>query len=149
MRDQVGAVVAVVVLAGVATGCGDDAPAAGPFYEEVVSESERMRVEPEVASPGDMVELYFPQGDERGPGFVLERRADDQWVWEWVVSSGARTVISAEEFRQKDVEWVSGPSFSGEGPHSIPIPEGSEGGEYRVCTAPDAPYCAPFRISDG
>lgn len=31
----------------------------------------------------------------------------------------------------------------------IPIPEGSEPGQYRVCTAPDSPYCAPLQITEG
>lgn len=151
----VGAILAVTVA------CSSPEPPAEPaetgrglgFVEEAIADADRMQVEPDTAHPGSEVSVRFPQRDLRGPGFVLERKGADGWVWEWAVHSdpdgATQNVWSAEQFRGRNVEWNAGPGFDGTGPHVVPIPEGSQPGTYRICTAPTSPaLCVELDVEE-
>lgn len=132
-------------------GSGQPDASSSAVVDEAITDPRRIEVDPTSARPGDSLSVSFPEGDTRGPGFVLERRVDGGWVWEWAIHSypegDSQNVWSAEEFRQRNVEWEAGPAFGGVGPHVIPVPAEADPGTYRVCTAPGSPaLCAKFEV---
>lgn len=54
-----------------------------PMVDDALIDPDQLRVDPQVAAPGDLVELYFPAATSRGVLFVLERRLDVGWHHEW------------------------------------------------------------------
>lgn len=58
---------------------GPVAPEEGPYDPDAEVRPDLLEISPDEASPGDRVELLYPQGTSRGVGFVLEERVDDSW----------------------------------------------------------------------
>jgi hypothetical protein len=158
MRRRGRATLQVVVLIAGATGCAGSASNDGAqtdgvndaYVTEAIVDPERMAVDPSVAAPGSSVHVRFPAGDDRGPGFVLERRTEAGWTWEWAIVSDPEaepTTISAEEFRRQEMTWTSGPAFDGTETHKLPVPVQAEPGTYRACTADvDPVLCVEFEV---
>lgn len=123
-----------------------------PFVEADVAARDIMVTVPETVVAGSSVEVVFPGGVSRGPGFVIERRGDDGWVWLWAAISDTDAPapaepVTAERFRDERWEWADGPAFDSGDPHRIRIPEEAELGLYRICTAPDQPaFCAEVEV---
>jgi hypothetical protein len=162
MRRRVKAALQVLVLVTGAAACagspsdgGAEAEGdGGPYVTDEVTDPERMAVDPAVVAPGESIHVRFPAGDIRGPGFVLERRIDAGWIWEWAIVSDPEaepTVISADEFRRREMVWLSGPAFDGPETHELPVPVQAEPGTYRACTTHvERVLCAEFEVeSDG
>jgi hypothetical protein len=145
-------VTATVLVAGCA---GSGGPRAGDGYvTDARTDSEKMQAVPDVISSGGQIDVVFPRGSARGPGFVLERETDTGWAWHYSISSETRTrntvtVWTAEEFVARNIVWNSGPGFDSTDPHLIPVPEDAEVGRWRVCTVPDRPsLCAEFDVTN-
>lgn len=145
---------ALLAVAGTVTGCAgqpaDDDGAPQGFVTGAVVDSERLVAEPGTVAPGGSVDVSFPSREMRGPGFVLERRTDSGWSFEWVISSSGREgrATTAEEYFELDMVWPDGPAHDDEGPEEIFVPREAAPGDYRVCTAPDQPaLCAEFTVA--
>jgi hypothetical protein len=131
----------------------DSYPEAGaPFVEADVTDRDTMTTVPETVVAVNSGVVVFPDRATRGPGFGIERRGDDGWVWLWSVSSDTDVrepaePIMAERFREERMDWVDGPAFDSGDPHRIRIPDETELGLYRICTAPDQPaLCAEVEV---
>lgn len=150
---------AATLLASVALlGCGEQgesssASAGDAYVTDASTDPDLMQAVPDVVRPGDAIEVVFPRGSTRGPGFVLERAAGEDWVWHYAISSDTDApdmvnTFTAEEFVARNVEWNSGPAFDSTDPHLIPVPDDAQPGRWRVCTVPDTPgLCAEFDVT--
>ena len=156
--------VAAALVVGLAlTACGEPEPAGGPLppsstgssiapvptseavpgtgepYDPAASvRPELMTVTPDVAAPGDHVELTFPEQTERGVAFVLERAAGESWSTTHFLTSStdgygsaptAVSVDAAEGYAWEDI------GIGGPGPDRLVIPTDAVPGPYRICTA--------------
>ena len=148
----------VIAVALVISGCTSlpepSPPRPGEAYaEQTRTDPSRMEATPVSVPAGGDIEVVFPRGTTRGPGFVLERATDEGWAWWFAISSDTDApdmvnTFTAEEFVARNVAWDSGPAFDGTDPHLIPVPEDAEPGRWRVCTAPDTPgLCAEFEVT--
>lgn len=132
---------------------GPIAPAEGPFDPDAEIRPDLMVIQPAQASPGQHVELLFPQETTRGIGFVLEERVDDGWEVGYFPS-----VPDREDAGGPGGSWLTPDNpdrddwpdigVEGPGPGFTLIPEPASPGEYRICTAiqPDS-FCAEFTIT--
>jgi hypothetical protein len=106
----------------------------------------RMVVEPDRARPGELVEVRFPDGADRGLLYALDASAGDGWDRLWMLISNAN---GAEPlwFPNGEEVAVEAIGIVGEGPDRLQIPNEAAPGRYRVCTANAAEnLCAPIDI---
>lgn len=111
---------------------------ATPYDEAAEFHPGLMRVQPEVAQPGELVGLRFAQGVTRGRAFALERRQGDGWVFLYELTSAAGSsptprwapagsgVWEQEDINLGDIE--------GHPPQQLVVPDVADPGQYRVCT---------------
>ncbi len=126
-----------------------DAPQ--PAVEDPEVDPEQMRVEPEVAEPGQEVELHFPDEMLRGVRFTLERRVDDGWHHEWWMLSdqdpddrGPDSPPANGGERVREDAAVVDIGVGGVGPDLVEVPAGAHAGTHRICNA--EPVCAELTV---
>jgi hypothetical protein len=140
---------ALVALALASCGQAPDADAPdGTVHRDAIVDPSRLVVDADRAAPGSLLQVSFPGGMTRGPGFTIDRRVDERWVWRYVVSSDTDDPLPTARAVDPTVqlEWNSGPAFDGPRPHRIPIPEDADDGRYRICTAPDPVVCVEVEV---
>lgn len=136
---------------------GPVAPEDGPFDVDAEIRPDLMEVHPDEASPGDQVELLFPQETDRGVGFVLEERVDDRWHVRYFLTvpdiglgDDPPEDLWGSWFPPDNPDRLDWPDVgvSGPVPGRALVPEPASPGEYRVCTAmqPDS-FCAELTIT--
>lgn len=136
---------------------GPIAPEEGPYDPEAEIRPDLMEVHPDTASPGEDVELHFPQELIRGVGFVLEERAGESWEVRYFltvpdigVGDDPPEDLRGSWFPPDNPDRLEWPDVGVDG--SIPgralIPEPATPGEYRICTAMSDPsFCAELTIT--
>lgn len=108
-----------------------------------------MVLEPDIAAPGEVAELHFPQETPRGVAFRLDRKVGDTWEPGWLMRATQgeqgipKTVPVGTDFAFTDV------GIGGAGPDRVLIPEDVAPGRYRVCTANAGDdFCAALAVSE-
>jgi hypothetical protein len=125
-------------------------PTASPFDEAAEVHPGLMRVRPDVAQPGDLVEARFADGLTRGVGFALERRVDNGWAFVYALTAagGSR---STPTWAPADGTWEwEAIDLEGAGLDALVlhIPDTAEPGPYRICTTGRADnLCAAIEIT--
>jgi hypothetical protein len=90
----------------------------------------------EVAAPGGIVELTYPDEMVRGILYVLEEEVGSTWAYRYgLISGGEDGGVSPEWFVPGD-EDVAIPDIGvvGPGPDRVRIPEVAAPGSWRICT---------------
>ena len=122
---------------------------AGPADPAAEMRPDLLVVDPQVAEPGDIVALQFPQQTTRGILFVLEQRVGETWALRYYLTSdgpGPDWRLSWQEAGAQGVA-VEDIGVGGVGPDHVPIPEVAEPGDYRICTANAGDeFCVPIEI---
>lgn len=118
-----------------------------PIDPDAVTDPARMVVTPMVAAPGQLVELTFPGGHDRGVLFAIDETVADGWERRAMLVSdanGGSPQWSAADGEGMVVEMVG---IGGVGPDRVPIPDGLSAGAYRVCTANAVEnLCVPIEV---
>jgi hypothetical protein len=110
-------------------------------------------IEPDVARPGQVVELRYPKGLQRGVPFFMSRRVNDHWSepeFLLISDAGGKWTNGPWWYPRGSDKWgwddlgVSGP-----GPDRIKVPDVAEPGSYRICTANtgEKSYCVQLTVS--
>jgi hypothetical protein len=135
---------------------GPVAPEEGPWDPEAELRPDLMEIHPDETSPGEFVELHYPQETIRGVGFALEKRVDDGWEVRYFLNgSEGREPSDAPEVPEgwwmppdnpDRLEW---PSIGVVGPVDFAlVPGPALPGDYRICTANTDPnFCAELTIT--
>lgn len=145
---------AVVALTAILAACGNGEVAGtvdGPHDEAAEQRPDLMVADPDPARPGDDVELRFPEGTDRGIGFVLEQLDGDDIVLHAYLTS-APTDAGPDE-----PSWIPATDgepgweaigISGEGADVVELPDDLDAGDYRICTAISAPnICTSIAVT--
>ncbi len=126
----------------------------GPYDEEAKVRPDLLTIEPNLMSPGEDVELHFPQETERGVAYVLEKRVRNDWQMRYFLTSRtADYAASAPSWSAVDADVVPDPwpaiAISRPGPDVMRVPDTAGPGQYRICTA-NVPenFCAELEILD-
>ncbi len=146
---------AVVLFGALLAGCGA-AGARGPGAHdpEAQMRPELLEVSASPVTQGQTVHVRFPEGTERGVGWVLEEQDGDTWNVRYYLSatsagyagSGSPTWWSADDAENK--AW-SAVAIAGPGPDSLTIPDSIRPGPYRLCTVNDVPnICTTLDIAE-
>lgn len=134
-------------------GCGITAPTpSGPYGETATVDAELMSVEPEEPAPGARFEVHLGAEEDHVTGFVLERRTDDGWLWQWTLinptpeTARDQNIFTAEEFLGDNVQWEEGSGPREPRTHHLRLPDQLEPGRWRICTPDDDALCANFIV---
>jgi hypothetical protein len=131
-----------------------EVPGTGEPYDPAARlRPELMTVTPDIAAPGDDVELNFPEQTERGVAYVLELATGETWsTTHYLTSStngydGAPSSVSvdaAEGYGWEDI------GIAGPGPDRLVLPADAILGPSRICTANALEnFCAEILLVDG
>lgn len=122
----------------------------GPYDESAVMRPDLIQPATDFVSPGDTLEIFFPEETGRGIAWSLESRSGDEWNLQYFMTASSGEVggepswvdaADPDEYAWIDIGIV------GPGPDLVPIPDTAEPGEYRLCTANSAPnICAEITI---
>lgn len=136
---------------------GPTAPEEGPLDPDAEIRPDLMEVRPAQASPGEHVELHWPQETSRGVGFVLEERVDDSWQLRYFLTvpdigegDDLPEDLGGSWFLPDSLDQNDWPSIGleGPGPDFAVVPEPASPGEYRICTAFQSDsFCAELTIT--
>ena len=144
-RVCIGSLVLAVVLSACAATPDPSVP--WPIDPEAVADPARMVVTPVAAAPGDLVELTFPGGHDRGVLFAIDEARVGDWERRAMLLSdanGADPRWSRPDAEDLLVEMVG---IAGPGPDRVPIPADLAPGDYRICTANAAVnLCVPIEV---
>lgn len=138
--------VLVLALAGVLGGCAGIVPGGTPHDSTAVFRPADMIADREVASPGDVVEISFPEEMTRGILYVLEEDTGMSWAYRYaLISDGAGGRM---RWHEADAQiFVEDIGVGGIGPDRVVIPEVAAPGDYRICTGNAAEnVCVPMAI---
>ena len=123
-------------------------PPVEPFREDATFAPDRIVLSADRAEPGEVIEVAWPEEDDRGLGYVLELQVGDDWDLRYFMVAGT-------EFTGEHTEWwavndAEGRGWDdigidGPGPDLIEIPDIAELGSYRVCNH-SLPHCAPLEV---
>ena len=133
MRPAVTAVALALSLAVAA--CDAFVPLSTPHDATAVCRPASMVADREIAAPGDVVELSFPDGMVRGIHFVLEEEVGPTWAYRYGLISSGEGNAPGDWFVPGD-EDVAIPDIGvvGPGPDRLRIPETAAAGTWRICT---------------
>jgi hypothetical protein len=138
-------VVAVLLLAG----CTSLPPAGTPHDATAIVRPASMVIDREVAAPGDIVEVSFPDGMARGIMFVLEEETGASWTYRYILLAPLGDGEPSWATADGDVA-VPDIGATGVGPDRLLIPEVAAPGSYRICTGNAAEnVCARIEIVAG
>lgn len=151
LTSMVGRMGVAIALVCALVGCAEivDVETAEPADPNAEIRPDLIEVEPQVAAPGDVVSLTFPQETLRGVLFVLEERVRDGWALRYYLTSdGPGPGWRLSWHTADDPMAVEDIGVGGPGPDRVPIPETAEPGAYRICTgnAGDE-FCAEIEIA--
>lgn len=140
----------LVVAALLLTACGALETSPSPWLAdgELPIDPERMVVRPDTAEAGQVVELFFPHGLDRGLAFAIDEEQGGRWFRMFHLvsdASGGRPAWFGpdQEFAVESI------GIAGVGPDHVPIPDALEAGDYRICTANAAVnICARVEVTD-
>jgi hypothetical protein len=123
-------------------------PPMEPFREDAAFAPDRIVLSADRAEPGEVIEVEWPEEDQRGLGYVLELQVGDDWDLHYFMVAG--TAGSGEPGEWWAVDDAEGRGWDdigvgGPGPDLVEIPEVAELADYRVC-ATDVPVCAPLKV---
>lgn len=139
----------IVVLVVMTAACGDTElqdPSNREAGERTVWHTPGMRVEPEVAEPGDVVDVFFPEDIDRGILLRIEVSIGSEWTPVYKAYTNAPwTDIGPETHPYKTGPGILDVGVTGLGPDPVAIPTDIEAGYYRICTEFDE-HCAPLTI---
>ncbi len=134
--------------------CGDEASqGAGPFDDQAQMREDLIELAPSPASPGQQIEVRFPEETPRGVPWVMEEQDGDTWQARWFLTAttegdhagGApswQSAADAEDYAWPDI------GINGPGPDSLLIPDEATPGAYRLCTVNSGPnICALLEIT--
>jgi len=106
-----------------------------------------MVVTPVAAAPGDLVELTFPGGHDRGVLFAIDEASAGGWERRAMLLSDANGGDPRWSRADADDLMVEMVGIAGRGPDRVPIPQGLLPGNYRICTANAVEnLCAPIEV---
>jgi hypothetical protein len=122
-------------------------PEPWPIDPEAVADPDRMVVEPAAAAAGEIVELTFPGGHDRGILFAIDASVGGGWERSALLISDA-SGANPTWFRGGDDDIaVDAIGIGGDGPDRVPIPHGLLPGDYRICTANAGEnLCVPIQV---
>jgi hypothetical protein len=127
-------------------GCAGIIAGGTPHDATAVFRPAAMVADRELAAPGDIVEISFPDAMTRGLLYVLEQGTGASWTYRYALLSDA----SGGEPRWHDADAgisVEDIGIGGIGPDRIVIPEPAEPGAYRICTGNAAEnVCVPIEL---
>jgi hypothetical protein len=135
-----------------ATEPGDAPVEGGPYDPLAESRPDLLVLEPDEAAPGDELQASFPEGTERGIGYVLEEQVEDGWELRAYLTAApgadqGPSEPSSSPVTDGEITWDA-VAIVGEGPDRLVLPEDVADGDHRVCTAVSAEnICAPLTIS--
>jgi putative cell wall-binding protein len=124
----------------------------GAFDEDAERRPDLLRVHPTTVAPGQLAQLTFPEGTERGAGFELEKDTDDGWDHRYFLTvelprgSGNRPGWQHASDAEPVFPLVA---LTGPGPDVVEIPFTASAGDWRICTVDTTEprrFCAALRI---
>jgi len=122
-------------------------PIPWPIDPDAVDDPARMVIDPRTASPGEVIEIRFPAGGDRGILFALDEREDATWERRAYLLSDANGGNPAAYDIDDDDMMVEMVGISGPGPDRVILPDISAAGDYRICTASAVEnVCARIKI---
>lgn len=114
-------------------GCASILPVGTPHDSTAVFRPAAMVADREVASPGDVVEISFPEEMTRGILYVLEEATGASWTYRYaLISDGAGGRMSWQAADAGIA--VEDIGVGGIGPDRVVIPDAATPGDYRICT---------------
>jgi hypothetical protein len=123
----------LVVAAGCSSPAGTtEASLPWPIDPDANVAPERMTVDPRDPSAGELVDVTYPEGWDRGVLYALDRQVGDGWTREFMLLSGEQPIWF--EPGDNDIA-VAAVGVSGRGPDRVRVPEVVEAGTWRLCTA--------------
>lgn len=119
------------------TGDPDVVGSDGPYDADAETRPDLMVVEPSTAAPGQVVQVTYPGGRERGVAYVLERWTGATWStthYLTATTDGYGTEPGWQDIGTEGYGWED-IGIAGEGPDGLIIPDNAVSSEYRICTA--------------
>ena len=115
--------------------CTTQPPAGTPHDATAVFRPASMVADREVAAPGDVVALSFPDEMVRGILFVLEEETGPTWTYRYGLISSGEGGEPGDWFipGEEDVA-IPDIGIAGPGPDRIVIPPDVTPGTWRICT---------------
>jgi hypothetical protein len=108
-------------------------------------------VTPNVARPGQVVELRYPNGLPRGLALFMSRWESDRWSEpQFLLFSDAAWWTDGPSWHPRGSNWSwRNLGVGGPGPDRIKVPEVAGSGVYRICTAGtgDTSHCVQLTVS--
>ncbi|GAA1134492.1 hypothetical protein [Arthrobacter flavus] len=133
--------VAVIVPLGLLIGCGDG----GNQRQGANDPAAQMRpalleISTSPTSPGETIEVRFPQETDRGIAWVLEEQSGNDWRVLYYLGAALDnndSFSSPSWWSVDDNEGKAVPDIgvNGPGPDTLAIPDSIDPGTYRLCTA--------------
>lgn len=119
-----------------------------PVDPDSVSDPERMVVTPRLAAPGQVVELTFPGGHDRGVLFAIDEAVADGWERRALLHSDANGGSPRWPTADGEGMMVEMVGIGGAGPDRVLIPDSLPAGDYRICTANAVEnLCVPIEVA--
>jgi hypothetical protein len=115
------------------------------------SADETLVIDPDEASPGDTVNLYFPDEQSRAVAFALKGQKSGEWTPKYLLISDPEG-YTPSMYRRPWVEWDEREGWEeiairGPGPDPVVIPPPATPGRYRICTLdPKDKYCGEIEV---
>jgi hypothetical protein len=109
-------------------------------------------VTPDVARPGEVIELRYPTELSRGVPFFMSRWENDQWSEPQflLISDQGHMRVVGPGWHPRGSAWGwRNIGIGGHGPDRLKVPDVTEPGLYRICTANavGGPYCVQLAVS--
>lgn len=124
---------------------GESANSARPESETASADSEGMRVQPPVASPGATVKLHFPEDTWRGVPYALERKTETGWSPQYLLLSHPPRA-QGSWVAWDDIQGWEERAYHDPEPDPVEIPPPAAPGSYRICSLPEREFCDTIRI---
>jgi hypothetical protein len=137
----------VLALSLIACGASPGPTLLWPVDPDAATDPARMVATPTAVEPGELVELTFPDGHDRGLLFAIDEASADDWQRRAMLLSDANGGDPRWSRADADDLLVEMVGIAGPGPDRVPIPEGLPPGDYRICTANAVEnLCVPIEI---